>query len=377
MHSTMLLTTLMEMHRIYVRTNSLLMEVPVAPIRPEDHAFVFQASVLVDLRRKLDLNQAELAELLDVPVNTLSRWERGSNIPDANALAALFSIAMERGVKPEFFNQRDGSIVNREVRERLVIQWDHQNMAPNESDAKALVPELWEYSRLLFPRIEDMSGMVYGSRIQWDLQQRFVQWKLEVRSTYYNADEQLVKEGERIFRLAQGKNGVSPTRQSISTPRAHDVLLGRTPQEIDPARAVYVLISNDGDYADFLRRLKEAGAEVFVCGYADCSMRLVRAVGSDHFIPWQRPYIVAECHEVASALGGKTITKGAFGNQCKVALEEDGFEGDDYEELLEDAGFSVNHPFASVLQHMKTFGILLVESPEGDPNRVSFSIPGR
>ena len=99
MDSTNVLTTLIEKHRTYVRTNSLLMEVAVAPIRPEDHAFVFQASVLVDLRRKLDLNQAELAESLDVPVNTLSRWERGSNVPDANALAVLFSIAKERGVE--------------------------------------------------------------------------------------------------------------------------------------------------------------------------------------------------------------------------------------------------------------------------------------
>ena len=107
-----MLTTLIEKHRNHVRTNSLLMEVAVAPIRPEDHAFVFQASGLVDLRRKLDLNQAELAESLDVPVNTLSRWERGSNVPDANALAALFSIAKERGLKPEFFKQREGSIVN-------------------------------------------------------------------------------------------------------------------------------------------------------------------------------------------------------------------------------------------------------------------------
>ena len=104
---------------------------------------------------------------------------------------------------------------------------------------------------------------------------------------------------------------------------------------------------------------------MFVCGYSDCSQRLVRAVGSDHFIPWQRPYIVAKCHEVASQLVGKTVTKSAFGDRCKVALEEDDFKGDDYEELLEDAGFSVNHPFASVLQHIKTFGILRVTSPDG------------
>ena len=117
-----MLTTLIEKHRTYVRTNSLLMEVAVAPIRPEDHAFVFQASVLVDLRRKLDLNQAELAESLDVPVNTLSRWERGSNVPDANALAALFSIAKERGLKPEFFKQREGAIMNRQGNRILIFE---------------------------------------------------------------------------------------------------------------------------------------------------------------------------------------------------------------------------------------------------------------
>ena len=94
----------------------------MAPIRPEDHAFVIQASVLVDFRRELDLNKAELAESLDVPVNTLSRWERGSNVPDANALAALFSIAKERGLKPEFFKQREGTIVNRQGNRILIFE---------------------------------------------------------------------------------------------------------------------------------------------------------------------------------------------------------------------------------------------------------------
>ena len=364
-----MLTTLIETHRIYVRTNSLLMEVAVAPIRPEDHAFVFQASGLVDLRRKLDLNQAELAESLDVPVNTLSRWERGSNVPDANALAALFSIAKERGLKPEFFKQRVGTIVNRDVRKTLVVQWDLQNISLEADDVEHLIPDIWKYFRLVFPNLEARHGVVYGSGMDGGLQQTLRKWNVAVRNTVYNADGQLIREGEQIFKLGQNNIASSPLWQSIDiVPRQ---------SEIDPTRAVYVLLSNDGDYADFLRRIKEAGAEVFVCGHSNCSQRLVRAVGSDHFMPWQRPFMVAACHEVATDLAGKTITRGAFGNQCKVALEEYGFDGDDYEELLENAGFSVNHPFASVLQHMKTFGVLGVESPEGDPSRVSFSTPGR
>lgn len=325
----------------------------MAPIRPQDHAFVFEAAVLVELRSKLGLNQAGLAELLDVPVNTLSRWERGSNIPDANALAALFSVAVERGITPELFKERKGAITNRYDRNILVIQWDYQNMGLSPDDIDNLTSEIRDYVRIIFPRVEDLKATAYMSSWNWDVREALRRKEFVIKSSSYNADRQLIQDGEVDFGLSSNSY-----RKSIN-----------------PPEAVYVLISNDGDYADYLGRLKNAGVEVFVCGTTNCSERLIRGVGTDRFIPWQRPYAVIKCYEVASKLIGKSITKGLFGNQCRVALEEDGFDGDEYKELLEDTGFSLNRPFASALQHMSTMGILRVKPSDDDPNRVTLTTP--
>lgn len=351
----------------------------MAPIRPEDHAFVFQAVVLSETRRELGLNQAQLAELLDVPVNTLSRWERGSNLPDANALAALFSIAKERGVTPEFFKERRSVITNRHDRKTLVTQWDYQNMALEADDIEGFCPELREYMHLIFPRAEDFVAAAYTPPIHrlgtpWDVGANLKKAGFDVKPLHFNANQELVREGEKIFNLPPDPNNRTVV---ILTSWLGGLWPTAIHEGIDPAKAVYVLISNDGGYTDFVKRLQAASVEVFVCGNNDCSERLVKAVGPDRFIPWQRPYMVAKCYEMARKLTGKSITKGSFGNQCRVALEEDGFEGDDYEELLEKTGFSLNRPFASALQHMNTMGILRVKQSENDPNRVALTIPGR
>lgn len=75
------------------------------PVNPKDFEFRFSPGSLVEIRERLGLSQAKLAERLKVPVNTLSRWERSDTTPDANALAAIHSIAVKGGLKPEFFQR--------------------------------------------------------------------------------------------------------------------------------------------------------------------------------------------------------------------------------------------------------------------------------
>ena len=332
----------------------------MAPIRPEDHTFVFRAAVMTELRRELGLNQAELAELLDVPVNTLSRWERGSNVPDANALAALFSVAKERGVDPAFFTERKGAIMDRHSRKDLVVQWDFQNMAFDADGINAFIPEIRDYMQLIFPRLEGFKATAYGSGVSWAVSNALSEVEVVTRTSYFNADRQLIQDGELIFGLPQSTNvhlDLFPTSGNL--------------QKIDPRQAVYILISNDGGYVEFLEQLKKVNVETFVCGNRNRSDRLIKAVGLDHFIPWQRPYVVTKCVEVAQELPGETISKSSFGNKCRVALEEDEFDKDDYTGLLEDAGFSLNRPFASVLQHVRTMGILRAKQSTDDADRVT------
>ena len=328
-------------------------EVSMAPIRPQDHAFVFESSVLVELRSKLGLNQAGLAELLDVPVNTLSRWERGSNVPDANALAALFSVAVERGITPEFFKERRSAIMNNRDKDAIFIQWDYQNASISHDDVRVFSSDLWDYTRMMFRGVGMARAVAYVSQVSQDVDSALTRKGFEITHSFYNSDRELIGEGEAYF-------GLSP---------------GNDRHSIDPSRAVYVLISNDGGYAEYLGRLKNAGIEVFVCGTTGCSERLIKTVGHDRFIPFQRPYFMWKCYLVARRLLDKSVTKGAFGNQCRVAIEEDGWEGKSYQKLLKDAGFSLNRPFASALQHMNTMGILRVKQADDDPNRVTLTIP--
>ena len=325
----------------------------MAPIRPQDHAFVFEAAVLVELRSRLGLNQAGLAEILDVPVNTLSRWERGSNVPDANALAALFSIAKERGHTPEFFKKRRNAIMNKRGKDTLVIQWDYQNAAISHDDVGVFSSDLWDYMEMIFHSVVRVRALAYVSQVSQDIDSALRRKEFKITHSFHNSDRELIGEGEAYLGLSPGSD-----RHSI-----------------DPSRAVYVLISNDGGYAEYLGRLKKEGVEVFVCGTTDCSERLIKAVGSDRFIPFQRPYFMRKCYLVACKLLDKPVTKGAFGNQCRVALEEKGWEGKSYQKLLKDTGFSLNRPFASALQHMSSMGILRVNTSETDPNQITLSIP--
>ena len=326
----------------------------MAPIRPEDHAFSFQAAVLVGLRRELSLSQAQLAELLDIPINTLSRWERGSNVPDANALAALFSIAKERGITPEFFKERRDTMNKSRKWENRIVDWDFQNLGIGAEDIEGVWDELGQYMDLLcgsqaydvlYAYVPQAIGGMWG--VQYSAQGKALQNAgFNVVSCPFDADSHIMDDGRAAFR-----------------------------DSFKPRESIYVLISDDGDYAEYLKELRSSGVETFVHGTNECAKRLRAVVGSDRFIPWQRPYMVAKCYEVARKMVGKPITKGAFGNQCRVALVGDGWEGDEYEELLEDTGFSLNRPFASALQHMNTMGILRVKQSDDDPNRIIINIP--
>lgn len=66
----------------------------------------FNKESLVELRKQLGITQNRMAELLDVPPNTLSRWETGVTVPDAESLAAIYSLAQRKGISVNFFNLR-------------------------------------------------------------------------------------------------------------------------------------------------------------------------------------------------------------------------------------------------------------------------------
>ena len=124
------------------------------PIRPDDHAYRFRPGTIRELRESLNLTQAQMADLLEIPTNTLSRWETGSNLPDANALAAIYSIATDRGVTPQFFEEREKTMEIYE-HDNYMIAWNYDPPTVKVGPW----PDLTGWSERYF----STSGCCYGS----------------------------------------------------------------------------------------------------------------------------------------------------------------------------------------------------------------------
>ena len=73
----------------------------MTPVKPG--SYLFRKESIAELRQRLGLSQATMAERLGVPKNTVSRWETGATTPDGESLAAIYSLGMEVGMKANFF----------------------------------------------------------------------------------------------------------------------------------------------------------------------------------------------------------------------------------------------------------------------------------
>lgn len=65
---------------------------------------------LADRRKGRKLTQAQLAEMLDVSVKTISRWERGIHLPDYDqvlAVCGLFGIDVQDFLKGDMTLSRE------------------------------------------------------------------------------------------------------------------------------------------------------------------------------------------------------------------------------------------------------------------------------
>ena len=94
----------------------------MTPIKQGKYEFKKQS--LIDVRKKMGLSQAKMAELLGVPANTLSRWELGTTVPDAKNLSGFYSFAREYSITPAFFGLRDDIIP---FQYNSAIFWDFQS----------------------------------------------------------------------------------------------------------------------------------------------------------------------------------------------------------------------------------------------------------
>ena len=316
------------------------------PVRPDLFDFEFDPIAIRSIRNRLQLSQAALADWLDIPVNTISRWETGATTPDAKALAALWSIASFRDIEPEFFKRRKESEVNN--RTDLIILWEYPL---NQIDWDAIEEDwqyLKDYAEIRFPNAAPgIRGTIYPNHEGGDGYPDFELRDLTVQSP----SQRLEMEGLKIERRMW----------SISDEFQNDA---RSVCSENPNNIILIIASNKTQRVPLVRELIDTDVDTYIMPTTDdCPEDLLDAVQSDHVIHWDEPFVVAACVKVIDALKREPITRSDFGNRCKDRLEEDGI-------YPQDVGFSRRNPYGSVLRWLEANGVVRVVPTSGHGNRV-------
>ena len=220
--------------------------------------FRFSPESIAELRKKLGLSQAGLARALGVPPNTLSRWEIGATTPDAASLAAIYSIAMERGITPNFFRKIKKQTMKRT---RLLVVWDFPDFAPSFQH----VPDVDAWVRAecekRFPTTTQRTFKAFVRATQWP--------------SPFDPSDALLDRGWKVWEEGE------ELEETIVEHCKSDC--GQ-----EPLGTTLVLIARDGDYAGMISELKEHGVRIYLLGF-ECSQELIDAVGVKRYVQLPLP----------------------------------------------------------------------------------------
>ena len=238
----------------------------MAPVKPR--SYEFDAASIAGLRNRLKIKQTKMAELLGVPANTLSRWETGVTKPDADSLAAIYSVATENSLAIDFFKRNAVTKPQPKKPEKRASQ---PAKATKPKVAKAVV-------------MADMQNLGVASRNV----QKFTQYVREaVRS---RADGQapilkaFVAPGQCGDALQQHKWRVWEDAGDWDADMAHQA---KSDCGHNPSRTALFLVTKDGDFADLIKDLKGKGVQVYLMAPAGASKKLLDVVDKKHRVPWQ------------------------------------------------------------------------------------------
>ena len=216
----------------------------MAPVKPGSHTF--RKTSLVELRQRLGLSQVQMAAKLGVPKNTVSRWETGATAPDAHSLAAIYSVARERGIMPTFFAPEKRKAL---VRDRALAYWDIDSVNPYggnvvgldnflENAVRERVPNLKNSQFKVFSKFPNTPTISQLQDLGWDI------WE----------------HGADMVHHALSESGQKPDA------------------------SVVFLITKDSAYADLIKWLKDDGVLVYVMAPSSVSDVLVETVGRKRWI---------------------------------------------------------------------------------------------
>jgi hypothetical protein len=266
----------------------------------------------------------------------VSRWETGATTPDGNSLAAIYSIAMSQNVVPDFFQERPDA-AHLERRTKLVLAWDFQSLGLEKTHVKHEWGYMQNYLDLLHPGTRDSRSLrAYTSPEQKMAGSELETESFEVYEGEFDADSQLIRD------------------TSIEI-------------EESPEKTVFVLVSDDGNYAGFLKELRTMDVDVYVWTTDGFSDRLRACVDGEHIIRWNAPYVIMTCMNVIRGLNGEPVNGQKFSELCRTELLDE-------ECYPEDVGFSRRTPYRSLLRWLENHGIVEVSTANANSESISIKV---
>ena len=220
----------------------------MAPV--EKGSYRFDPKGIVDIRTRLGIAQFEMALLLGVPANTLSRWETGRATPDAHSLAAIYSFAQERGLSPTFFRHFVSG-----HRTRLVVILDFQDLGVSALSIKQMDSYLMEEMERIAPSTDHEVFKAFASpgQVVGIAELKKLKWRVRV-------DES--DQDEAIIQQVKGDCGQ------------------------DPEETVLVICSKGGNFEALVKEMRERGVEVHLITPPGTSQALLETVDADHRTQW-------------------------------------------------------------------------------------------
>lgn len=223
----------------------------MAPVKTRSYGF--NARSIADVRTRMKMKQAKMAELLGVPANTLSRWETGATTPDANSLAAIYSIAQDNGQSVNFFEipakpqpaPRNGL--------RVAVFADFQNVGVSANDVDKFDKHVRDAVKRLFP---DPAHTLFKAFVSPN------QAKQSLSQNGWRIKEGTGDLDNTIIQQAKAYCGAKPTKTAL------------------------VLITKDGDFSGLVKELQGKEVLVHLMSPPNPSKKLLDAVSKKHRIGW-------------------------------------------------------------------------------------------
>ena len=167
--------------------------------------------------------------------------------------------------------------------------WDFQNAPLDAGTAREVWFYMNKYLDIAFPNIENWKLRVYASypdpfTLNYSSSGHSEAVKnlsgFDVVRVYGDADRQIKEDIRNLC-------GVPVTHQSPYFPGLPPVISRNV--NVNPQDTVLVFVSKDGDFADLIYDVDDAGVDVYLWAPPGCSNALIDAVRSDHIIPWGHP----------------------------------------------------------------------------------------